>query len=149
MPARMRDTFATHGLGPRHGAVLIQLFAARPLSVSELAERLGSSLPTVSEMVGDLERARLVRREVDSTNRRRTLVSLSEEHREDFSEFLALRAAALLCALDQLTPEQRDGFVVGLRLWVTETQRGEGRADQVKARVKQTGERLKDAVRGR
>src|SRR2546430_873345 len=46
MPPAMKDTFDQHRLGPRHGAVLIQLFAGRLLSVTEIADRLGSSLPT-------------------------------------------------------------------------------------------------------
>jgi DNA-binding MarR family transcriptional regulator len=120
MPPRLRESFAAHGLGPRHGAVLIQVFGSRPLSVTELADRLGNSLPTVSELVGDLERAGLVQRHVDSTNRRRTLVSLADDRSEQIGEFLELRAAPLLQALDQLTPEQRAGFVQGLRLWVHE-----------------------------
>ena len=120
MPPRLRESFAAHGLGPRHGAVLIQLFGSRPLSVSELADRLGNSLPTVSELLGDLERAGLIQRDVDSTNRRRTLVSLVDERSEQIGEFLELRSAPLLAALDQLTTDQRAGFVHGLRLWVHE-----------------------------
>jgi DNA-binding MarR family transcriptional regulator len=125
MPPRLRETFAAGGLGPRHGAVLIQLYGSRPLSVTELADRLGNSLPTVSELVGDLERSGLVQRQVDVTNRRRTLVSLAEARSEQISEFLELRSAPLLRTLDQLTSEQRAGFVQGLRLWVREAGLGE------------------------
>jgi DNA-binding MarR family transcriptional regulator len=121
MPPLLRQSFATYGLGPRHGAILIQLYSSPPLNVSEVADRLGNSLPTVSQLIGDLERAGLVQRRVDSANRRRTLVSLAEERSEQIGEFLALRAAPLLRALDQLTSEQRAGFVAGLRLWVNET----------------------------
>ncbi|HEY1841263.1 MAG TPA: MarR family transcriptional regulator [Mycobacterium sp.] len=129
MPPRLRESFAAHSLGPRHGAVLIQMYGSRPLSVTELADRLGNSLPTVSELVGDLERAGLVQRQVDSTNRRRTLVSLADERSEQIGEFLELRAAPLLRALDQLTTEQRAGFVRGLRLWVDEAGLGENTRD--------------------
>jgi DNA-binding MarR family transcriptional regulator len=80
-------------------------------------------------LVGELERAALVQRQVDPTNRRRTLVSLADEHSEQIGEFLELRAAPLLRALDQLTAEQRAGFVRGLRLWVDEARLGESAQD--------------------
>ena len=133
MPPRLRESFAAHGLGPRHGAVLIQLFGARPLAVSELAERLGNSLPTVSELVGDLDRAGLLQREVDAANRRRTLVSLEASRAEQIGEFLELRSAPLLAALDQLTVEQRAGFVQGLRLWIQEAGVGPGEGTQARS----------------
>jgi uncharacterized protein YjbJ (UPF0337 family) len=48
--------------------------------------------------------------------------------------------------LDRLAGQAKEKFGQG----TGDTQlRNEGRADQVRARVKMTGERLKDAVRGR
>lgn len=123
MPSAMRAAFDEHRLGPRHGAVLIQLFTGRPLSVSELAERLGSSLSTASALVGDLERADMAQRQEDPADRRRTLVTLPDRPREEFTQFLGRRATPLLEALARLSPEHRDGFVTGLRLWVEETER--------------------------
>ncbi|MEC3980495.1 MarR family winged helix-turn-helix transcriptional regulator [Amycolatopsis sp. H20-H5] len=123
MPPAMQTAFDKHRLGTRHGAVLIQLFTGRPLSVTALAERLGSSLSSASELVGDLERAGMVRRQEDPADRRRTLVSLPDQPREEFTQFLGLRAAPLLEALGQLSPEHREGFITGLRLWVAETER--------------------------
>lgn len=121
MPPAMRAAFERHGLGPRHGAVLVQLSAGRPLGVTALAKRLGCSLSTASQLVGELQRAGLAHREEDPDDRRRTLVSVPDRPREEFAHFLALRAGPLLAALDRLSPEHREGFVTGLRLWAEET----------------------------
>lgn len=116
----LQAAFDEHHLGPRHAAVLIQLSAGPPLGVAALAERIGSAVPTISELVGDLQRAGMVERHEDPDDRRRTLVSLPDRLREEYDQFLALRAEPLLRALRDLPPEQREGFVAGLRLWVGE-----------------------------
>ncbi|MFI7424935.1 MarR family winged helix-turn-helix transcriptional regulator [Nonomuraea sp. NPDC049684] len=120
MPDRMREIFRSHGLTGRHGAVIPQLTVEPSLSVSELADRMGMSLPTASELVGDLSRAGLVERREDPDDRRRTLVSLAPDHRAMVEGFVALRAAPLLRVLDSLSPSDRQGFVAGLIAWAHE-----------------------------
>ncbi|MFI7106930.1 MarR family winged helix-turn-helix transcriptional regulator [Nonomuraea sp. NPDC050227] len=120
MPDRMREIFRSHGLTARHGAVIPQLTVESSLSVSELADRMGVSLPTASELVGDLSRAGLVERREDPADRRRTLVSLAPDHRAMVEGFVALRAAPLLRVLDNLSPSDRQGFVAGLIAWAHE-----------------------------
>ncbi|WP_344680054.1 MarR family winged helix-turn-helix transcriptional regulator [Saccharopolyspora taberi] len=120
MPAEMREAFTTHGLTARHGAVLTQLIAGDELSVTELSHRLGVSLPTASELVGDLARADWVQRREDPANRRRTLVSLPPERRAALEGFVATRAQPILRAMEGLSPEQREGFLTGLRAWAHE-----------------------------
>jgi DNA-binding MarR family transcriptional regulator len=122
MPAPLRDAMETHGLTPRHGAVLPQLLAGQPLTVSEIARRLHVSLPTASELVGSLSRAGIVQRAEDPANRRRILVSLAEEFRPPLETFVALRTEPLLRALDRLSPSDRAGFLAGLTAWVREVQ---------------------------
>ncbi|MEV5239437.1 MarR family transcriptional regulator [Streptomyces cinnamoneus] len=122
MPAPLREAMETHGLTPRHGAVLPQLLAGEPLTVSEIARRLHVSVPTASELVGGLSRAGVVERTEDPANRRRILVSLAEQYRRPLETFVALRGEPLLRALDGLTPTQRAGFVAGLTAWVSEVQ---------------------------
>ncbi|MFF5126791.1 MarR family winged helix-turn-helix transcriptional regulator [Streptomyces syringium] len=112
----------THGLTPRHGAVLPQLLAGEPLSVSEVARRLHVSLPTASELVGGLSRAGIVERTEDPANRRRILVSLAEDFRAPLEDFVARRGEPLLRALDGLSPSERAGFLAGLSAWVHEVQ---------------------------
>src|SRR6202035_2327954 len=69
----------TAPLGPRHVAALQQLRGA-PLTVSELAARLGLTLPTVSGVVADLDRAGFVERHPDPADRRRTIVAVMPAH---------------------------------------------------------------------
>ncbi|WP_280483299.1 MarR family winged helix-turn-helix transcriptional regulator, partial [Nocardia cyriacigeorgica] len=121
-PPPLRATFQTHGLGPRHGAILTQLMAGEPASVTDLARRLGVSLSTASQLVGDLARADLVLREEDPRNRRRTLVSIAAAVRPIFEQFLAVRSAALLRAIARLEPADRPAFLAGLAAWAQEEQ---------------------------
>ncbi|QIS05235.1 MarR family transcriptional regulator [Nocardia brasiliensis] len=120
MPAAYQDSFATHGLTARHGAVCVQLVPEQALSVSELAGRMGLALSTVSELVGDLDRAGWVSRQPDPANRRRTLVALLPQWREHMETFVARRAEPLLAAIATLTAEQRAGFAAGLQAWAHE-----------------------------
>jgi DNA-binding MarR family transcriptional regulator len=120
MPQRLAVVFAEHRLTARHGAVLAQLAPSPPISVTELAGRMGVSLSTASELVGDLSRAEIVVRRDDPDNRRKTLVSLSEEWRDVVQGFVVLRAAPLLAVLDELSPRDLDGFARGLAAWARE-----------------------------
>jgi DNA-binding MarR family transcriptional regulator len=120
MPDELWEIFSEHGLTARHGAVLPHLVVEPTLSVSELARRMGLSLPTASELVGVLGRAGLVVRQEDPANRRRTLVSLSDHHRKIVEGFVAGRAEPLLRVLESLSPRDRAGFVAGLTAWAHE-----------------------------
>ncbi|MCC3768936.1 MarR family winged helix-turn-helix transcriptional regulator [Streptomyces sp. UNOC14_S4] len=122
MPEPLRDVMESNGLTARHGAVLPQLLAGEPLTVSEIARRLHVSLPTASELVGALSRAGVVERTEDPANRRRTLVSLADTYRPHLEAFVARRGEHLLRALDTLSPAERAGFVAGLTAWVREVQ---------------------------
>ena len=120
MPAELQEIFADHGMTGRHGGVLAQLAAGPPVSVTGLARRMSVSLSTASELVGDLSRAGLVERREDESNRRRTLVSLSEAYRSTVEGFVGLRAAPLLKVLERLSPRDRQGFARGLEVWAYE-----------------------------
>jgi DNA-binding MarR family transcriptional regulator len=117
MPAQLQEIFRHHRLTGRHGGVLAQLSAGQPISVTELARRMGVSLSTASELVGDLGRAGLVERREDPTNRRRTLAALAPTHRATVQAFVAQRAGPLLTVLDALSPRDRQGFARGLAAW--------------------------------
>lgn len=122
MPSALREVFTANGLTARHGAVLTQLVPDRPIGVTDLAGRLGVSVSTVSELVAHLAEAGLVRRREDPTNRRRTLVTLAEDYRPVFEEYVAIRSAPLLAALRALSTEQQAGFLAGLTAWAREVQ---------------------------
>src|SRR6201986_4630725 len=59
-------------LSPRHVAALEEIRGG-PLTVGELASRLGLTLPTGSGVLADLDRAGLVERRPDPADRRRTI----------------------------------------------------------------------------
>jgi DNA-binding MarR family transcriptional regulator len=117
MPAQLQEIFRHHRLTARHGGVLAQLSAGQSISVTELARRMGVSLSTASELVGDLARAGLVERREDPNDRRRTLASLAEPHRATVQAFVAQRAGPLLQVLETLSPRDRQGFARGLSAW--------------------------------
>jgi DNA-binding MarR family transcriptional regulator len=119
MPDRMRRIFERHQLTNRHGAILTQLITPEQFGVGDLARRLGVSLSTASELVGDLDRAGLVDRAEDPGNRRRTLVTLPAKHRPMIESYVAVRAAPLLRAMEELSESERAGFTAGLRAWAT------------------------------
>lgn len=120
MPDELLEIFSNHRLTARHGGVLAQLSAGQSISVTDLARRMGVSLSTASELVGDLARAGLVERREDPSNHRRTLVALAETHQTMVEAFVAQRAAPLLKVLGNLSPRDLEGFARGLSAWAHE-----------------------------
>ena len=89
-------------LGPRHVAALEQLRGG-PVTVGELASQLGLTLPTVSGVLADLDRAGLVSRQADPADRRRNVVTLTTTGQERLTELQRHAAAVqdeLLAGLD-------------------------------------------------
>ena len=62
-------------LSPRHVAALEHLRGG-DLTVGELAARLGLTMPTVSGVLADLDRAGFIERHPDPADRRRTIVAI-------------------------------------------------------------------------
>jgi DNA-binding MarR family transcriptional regulator len=114
-PAAMEALIASKALGPRHVPAMVRLASEGPLSVGELAERLGLSLPTASLLVGDLSRHGLVDRREDERDRRRTIVTVSDRYREDMVAAYAVRFAPVRRALERMSPAQRAAFIKALR----------------------------------
>jgi DNA-binding MarR family transcriptional regulator len=116
-PPELRKAAEGAGLGPRHAAPILTLaFADEELSVSELAQRIGLSLATTSQLVGELSRAGLVERSEDERDRRRTLVRLPEAYRPDIQAMLHEQIAPLQRALERMSPQARKHFLEGFRL---------------------------------
>jgi DNA-binding MarR family transcriptional regulator len=101
---------------PRHVAALMQVVADEGMSVSTLAARLGVSLATASQVVTDLEAADLVERVDDPADRRRTLVRVSDAHRDLADALLDTRLRPVQRALDRMRPAEQRAFVRGLHL---------------------------------
>ena len=118
---------ATAPLSPRHVAALEQLLDG-PLIVSELAARLGLTLPTVSGVLADLDRAGFIERHPDPADRRRTIVAVIPAQAALISEWLDGAARPLARVLDKLSPVEQAAFLKAMNLLESELHDGTGQA---------------------
>src|SRR6266478_1110487 len=110
---------ATVPLGPRHVAALQQLRGG-PLTVGELAARLGLTLPTVSGVLADLDRAGFVDRRADPADRRRTIVQITDAQSALIGQWLDGAAGPLARVLDRLDPSEQAAFLKAMDMLETE-----------------------------
>jgi DNA-binding MarR family transcriptional regulator len=106
-------------LGPRHIAALEQIRGG-PLTVGELASRLGLTLPTVSGVLADLDRAGFIERRPDPADRRRTIVAITATQATLVGEWLDGAAIPLARVLDKLAPSEQEAFLKAMDLLETE-----------------------------
>jgi DNA-binding MarR family transcriptional regulator len=111
----------TAPLSPRHIAALEQLLDS-PVTVSELAARLGLTLPTVSGVLADLDRAGFIERHPDPADRRRTIVAVIPAKAALIGEWLNGAARPLARVLEQLSPSEQDAFLKAMNLLESELQ---------------------------
>ena len=102
-------------LGPRHVAALQQLRGG-PVTVGELAAGLGLTLPTVSGVLADLDRAGFIDRRPDPADRRRTLVQIAPAQAAIVGEWLDGAASPLARVLDKLAPSEQAAFLKAMDL---------------------------------
>jgi len=121
VPAPLRDAFKRGALGPRHMPVLISLARRGPMTVGELADRLGLARPTASLLVNELDRAGLVQRREDDADRRRTIVDVPARHRPRLVRLADARLDLVRRTLARLEPEARGHFVAGLQVLAEES----------------------------
>jgi DNA-binding MarR family transcriptional regulator len=112
-------------LGPRHVAALQQLRGG-PVTVGELASRLGLTLPTVSGVLADLDRAAFVQRRPDPGDRRRTIVAIAPGKSAVIGDWLDGAALPIARVLDKLSPGEQQAFLKAMDLLEVELQ-GQGR----------------------
>jgi len=125
-PTELIGAFEQAELGPRHMPPLLTISVAGPLSVSDLARRLGHTLPTTSTLVGQLSRAGLVARAEDEHDRRRTIVRVHEDYAEQIAAWGERAFAPLRATLDRLSPQARAHFMAGWRILHEEAARQAG-----------------------
>jgi len=123
-PERIREVFETMSMGPRHIPPLLAIAIAGPLSVTELSQRLGLQLSTTSTVVGELSRAGLLERVEDDRDRRRTIVHIPDEYRDELASWLHSATAPIRETLQRLTPQARADFMEGWRILHEESLRG-------------------------
>ncbi|MBV9795695.1 MAG: winged helix-turn-helix transcriptional regulator [Actinobacteria bacterium] len=112
---------STAPLSPRHIAALEQLLGS-PLTVGELAARLGLTLPTVSGVLSDLDRAGFIERHPDPADRRRTIVQVIPGQAALIGQWLDGAAKPIARVLDQLSPTEQEAFLKAMDLLDTELQ---------------------------
>jgi DNA-binding MarR family transcriptional regulator len=122
VPNALREVFESGPLGPRHVPVLMAVAFGDPLSVGEIAERIGLSLATTSLMVGELDRQGIVVRAEDERDRRRTMVRLHDDHRAIVDAWSEERTSPVLRALERMSPTVRRHFLEGLAILAAEAQ---------------------------
>lgn len=109
--AKIPEELQSMSLAPRHLSLLAYLLFDGPMTVSELAARLEVAPATVSLMIGELSRKGILDRQEDEVDRRKRIVSISQEYRPAIDAWLASGAIAWQSALEPLTPAQRRLFV--------------------------------------
>ncbi|MGH2974072.1 MAG: MarR family winged helix-turn-helix transcriptional regulator [Solirubrobacterales bacterium] len=116
VPEPFRGSFDDGHLGPRHKPVLMAVTFFGPLGVSEIAQRIGLSVGTASLMVGELDRAGMLERSVDESDRRRTIVALPDGYREAMDVWVDERVQPLRRALERMSKRHRRDFLEGWRI---------------------------------
>ncbi|MFD0688460.1 MarR family winged helix-turn-helix transcriptional regulator [Actinomadura fibrosa] len=106
------------GLARRHMTALVAIALNEPLSVGELAPHLALSPTTTSQLVNELNRAGLVDRREDDTDRRRTIVALPPHYRAMILPFAQRRLSAIRRALSAMPAAEQEIFLRGFRLLV-------------------------------
>jgi len=108
-------------------AVLEHLAMAGPLTIGEAAAHLRRAQSVVSEIVSHLERQGLLERESDPTDRRRTLVWLTQAGQATLRRQREVLSEELLTgALGRMPPDQVDALLDALRALIQSATSSEG-----------------------
>lgn len=91
--------------------VLYELFARDGLSASQLCEDLGLDAGYLSRLMRRFEAAGHIERRPDRTDRRRSLIALTQAGREDFAPYDAASRREVGALLARLRPGVRDRLV--------------------------------------
>jgi DNA-binding MarR family transcriptional regulator len=97
-------------------SVLATLRDTGPRRITELAEAEAVAQPTITTLVGRLERDGLVRRKADPQDARAVRVHLTDDGRERLQAMRAARTALLEERLKDFTDEERAALAAALPL---------------------------------
>jgi DNA-binding MarR family transcriptional regulator len=122
-PQVLIDAACSDSLGPRHAPVLFAVAMSEGLSVSEIADQIGLSVATASQMVGELSRAGILTRTEDENDRRRTLVTVPPELEPSLRAWRDELLGPIRNALERLTVEERATLTKALAILVEENER--------------------------
>jgi MarR family transcriptional regulator, temperature-dependent positive regulator of motility len=114
---RQRDLPAPEGgarVSAHQASVLAQLESGEGITLTELAGRMGTALPTMSLLVDRLARAGLLARDRDPEDGRRVLIRLTAPGERVVSSRSLLDPERVRALLATLTPAERARSVDGL-----------------------------------
>ena len=103
-----------HDLSRTAASVLAALRDGGPQRITALAAAEAVAQPTMTTLVGRLERDGLVTRGSDPADARAVLVSLTPEGLMRLKRIREARAAAIENRLDQLDPDEREALAAAL-----------------------------------
>jgi DNA-binding MarR family transcriptional regulator len=95
--------------------MLVVLAGHGDLKLVALADRLGVNPSTAMRMVDRLAAARLLSRQVNPTNRRENVLSLTDPGRQIVNEVTARRRKEIAAIVARMPSAQRTGLVTALR----------------------------------
>lgn len=111
----VRDQATGRRVSNHQAGILEQLDPAVPITVGELARRLGVTPATISIQLARLVRLRLVVREADPGDGRRVRIRLSEVGARMRNLHSLLDPERVRAALARLTESEREAAIAGLR----------------------------------
>jgi DNA-binding MarR family transcriptional regulator len=103
-----------HELSRTAGSVLASLRDGGPQRITALAASEAVAQPTMTTLVGRLERDGLVRRESDPADARAVLVTLTPEGLMRLTRIREARAAAIEARLEELDPDEREALAAAM-----------------------------------
>jgi DNA-binding MarR family transcriptional regulator len=103
----VRSLTPPDGISLTSAATLATLERSGPRRLTVLAVQEGVTQPAMTQLIGRLQDAGLVRREADPADGRVVQVSLTDQGRDLLARRRAVRAERLATILDQISPEHR------------------------------------------
>ena len=103
----VRSLSPPDGISLTAAATLATLERSGPRRLTALAVQEGVTQPAMTQLIGRLQDAGLVRREADPADGRVVQVGLTDRGRDLLARRRAVRAERLAAILDQISPEHR------------------------------------------
>ena len=110
----VRSLTPPDGISLTAAATLATLERSGPRRLTALAVQEGVTQPAMTQLIGRLQDAGLVRREADPADGRVVQVRLTDQGRETLARRRAVRAERLAAVLDQISPEDRAALSAAL-----------------------------------
>ena len=110
----VRSLTPPDGISLTAAATLATLERSGPQRLTALAVQEGVTQPAMTQLIGRLQEAGLVRRETHPADGRVVQVWLTDQGRETLARRRAMRAERLAAVLDQISPQDRAALAAAL-----------------------------------